>query len=108
VSTYLFLVSDPELQAFYTGILVAAATALFVMGLQFGHVQRARALSTFVCVFVPVSFALTRAVTHVSFSRLSYAGLGVFLLAVGANKLIRRRYGRWLEKKHAGYWKEFE
>ena len=108
MNTFIFIVQDPELQGFYTGITITAAVSLVCMGLFYSEVPYGRWVSLVVCGAVPTAFVLMHAFLHIPFAKLSYAGLAWFLATVAFNKLMIRRRDRAFEAKREQYRREFE
>jgi hypothetical protein len=108
MNTFLFIVQDPELQGFYTGITITAAISLVCMGLFYAEVPQARWVSLVVCVVVPLAFIAAHAYLHIPFARLTYAGVAWFLATVAFNKLMIRRRDKAFEAKREQYRREFE
>jgi hypothetical protein len=108
MNTFLFIVQDPELQGFYTGITITAAISLVCMGLFYAEVPHNRTVSLVVCLVVPLAFIAAHAYLHIPFAKLAYAGLAWFFATVAFNKLMIRRQDKAFEAKREKYRREFE
>lgn len=108
MNTYLFIVQDPELQGFYTGITITAAIWLVCIGLFYSEAPHGRAISLVVCTLVPVAFIAAHAYLRIPFAKLAYAGLAWFFATVVFNKVMMRRQDRRFEAKREKYRREFE
>jgi hypothetical protein len=108
MNTFIFIVQDPELQGFYTGITITAAISLVCMGLFYAEVPQGRWVSIVVCILVPTAFIAAHAFLHIPFAKLAYAGLAWFIATVAFNKLMIRRRDRAFEAKREKYRREFE